>query len=186
MRRAFIFFVVLLLSILTFIFPEKIYAQEKAAGNSAILASGQKEAGEDYRAKVLKNFLKLYNSPLSSSSEAFVKAADTYELDWKLLVAISGVESTFGQQILYGSYNAWGWGIYGNNAIYFESWNQAIETISKGLRVDYINRWGAEDMYQIGRFYAASPTWAYRVAYFMQKIDQFAANDPESALPISL
>lgn len=185
MRKALIF-LVLLVVILNVVFPQKTYAGEKAAGHSAVLASNQKEVGMDYRARVLRNFLQTYSSPLSSSSQTFVKTADTYSIDWRLVAAISGVESTFGQQIPYNSYNAWGWGIYGNNAIYFKSWEQAIETISKGLRENYINAWGAQDVYQIGRFYAASPTWASRVAYFMQKIDQFAANNPESALSISL
>jgi len=182
MKKGVIFLVLLLLIV---IFPQKIAAEQKASLSSATFAT-QPAVGEDSRAKILKTFLKSYNSPLSAFAKDFVQAADTNELDWRLLVAISGVESTFGQELPFNSHNAWGWGIYGNNAIYFSSYNEAIETISKALRENYINTWGAQDVYQIGRLYAASPTWAQRVAYFMRKIDEFASNDPASALSLSL
>lgn len=131
------------------------------------------------RAVILYNFLDKYNSPLKVYSRDFVEKADQYNLDYRLVAAISGVESTFAQQLPYNSYNAWGWGIYGTNMIYFKSYPEAIGTISKSLREDYINKWGAKDVYQIGRFYAASPTWAQRVVYFMSKIE-------DETLPLTL
>jgi len=107
-------------------------------------------------------------------------------LDWKLVAAISGVESTFGQQIPYESFNGWGWGIYGDNVIRFSSWKQGIETVSQGLRTNYIDKWGARDVYEIGALYAASPTWAQRVDYFMGKISEFKDQKLAQSLSISL
>ena len=112
--------------------------------------------------------------------------ADKYNLDWKLVAAISGVESTFGQQIPYSSYNGWGWGIYGDNLIRFSSWTECIETVSKSLREDYADKWKAEDVYQIGRLYASSPTWASRVTYFMNNIQEFALSNSKDSLSLSL
>lgn len=184
-----------LFSLLILTFPQSAQAA-KQAGSSAIPSTHKAEVGpasppaspgqggQDNRAKVLKAYLKLHNSPLAESSDTFVKKADQYSLDWKLVVAISGLESTFGQAIPANSYNAWGWGIYGDNVIRFNSWDEGIATISQGLRQNYIDK-GAQDVYQIGRLYAASPTWAQRVEYFMRKIDEFAAKDP-SSLSISL
>lgn len=140
----------------------------------------------DRRVAILYTFLSGYNSSLKEYSFDVVKAADKYDLDWRLLPAISGVESTFGRQIPENSYNAWGWGIYGNNIIRFASYPDAIETISKGLRENYIDRWGAKNTYQIGRFYAASPTWAQRVVYFMEKIDSSYDINNAADLPITL
>lgn len=157
------FFALLLFFIIT---PQPIYAQTKSA--SAELAYNQVEV--DFRVKTLRIFLEKYSSPLSNYADTFVEEADKNGLDWKLLAAISGVESTFGQQIPYNSYNAWGWGIYGTNAIYFSSWEEAIKVISKGLSENYIKRLGTDDVYSIGRMYAASPTWASRVTYFMDRI----------------
>lgn len=165
---------------------QNAYAVEKASASSAMLTSKKPLSKSDNREEVLQAYLKKNDSPLISSSKTFVKYADTFDLDYRLLVAISGVESTFGKQIPANSYNAWGWGIYGDNRIYFKSWDDAIETISKGLREQYINKWNAQDVYQIGRLYAASPTWASRVEYFMNKITAFEVNNPDLALPISL
>ncbi len=164
---------------------QHVFAQaEKQAGASATATSSVSELSQDRRIQILRVYLQTYNSPLAPYADVFVKEADKNNIDWKLLVSISGVESTFGQQIPYDCNNAWGWGIYGNNRTCFTSWDEAIKTISQGLRENYINK-GAQDVYQIGKLYAASPTWAVRVDGFMHQIDAFALKDTNS-LPISL
>lgn len=168
---------ILLIVLSTFIFPQKANAEKESGSSAAFMEKNIVK--EDKRAKILKNFLEKYNSPLAQYSDVFVKSADANRIDWRMVAAISGVESTFGQELPYNSYNAWGWGIYGNNMIYFSSYDEAIKTISKALRERYIDSWGAQDVYQIGRFYAASPTWSYRVAYFMDKIEN-ESNGPSS------
>lgn len=176
------FFVVILA---IFVTPH-IYAQEKASESSATPLPKSQFVQDDKRVRLLRGYLASHNSPLAEYSPIFVQKADEHELDWKLMPAISGVESTFGKQIPYNSYNAWGWGIYGNNTLRFTSWEEAIDTISKSLREDYINKWKAQDTYAIGRIYAASPTWAQRVEYFMEKINQYETKNPASALSLSL
>jgi len=165
---------------------QKIYAQEYSAGSSAELFKPVMEKISDSRVRVLAEYLKQHNSPLAPYAVTFVGVADKYDLDWKLVAAISGVESTFGREIPYESYNGWGWGIYGDNMIRFSSWNEGIETISEGLRNKYINKWGAQDVYAIGRFYAASPTWAQRVIYFMDSIEEFKDTKLSANLAITL
>lgn len=128
----------------------------------------------DYRAEILSNYLAKYNSPLQYHAQDFIDAADTYQLDWKMMPAIAGVESTFGKFIP-GGYNGWGWGVYGTQAIYFTSWRDAIFTISKGLREGYLDK-GLSDPYSMNRVYAASPTWGMKVSYFMNDIEQFAGD----------
>lgn len=140
----------------------------------------------DDRVKVLTAFLAQYNSPFVDKADVFIREADRNKIDWKLLVAISGVESTFGQAYPRGTFNAWGWGIYGTNTHGFTSWDDAITTISKELKSRYIDGWGAQNVYQIGHYYAASPTWASRVTYFMDKIGSFTPSTTATELPISL
>jgi len=178
-------FLFILLIIIVLINTEKTYAQE-ASGSSASLQTNLSEIGEDNRGKILKKFLEKHSSPLASHSYTFVKNADKYELDWRLVASIAGVESTFGKHIPYKSYNGWGWGIYGDNVIYFSSWDEGIDTVSKGLRENYINKWAAEDVYEIGRIYAASPSWASNVTYFMEKIEEFRYENQIEILSISL
>jgi hypothetical protein len=138
------------------------------------------------RVIILKEYLEQYNSPLAVHAETFVKTADKYNLDWKFVAAISGLESTFGREIPYNSFNGWGWGIFGDNMIRFSSWDEGIETVSEGLRNKYMNRWGAQDVYSIGKLYASSPTWAQRVTYFMDSIEKFKDAKLATNLSISL
>ncbi len=126
----------------------------------------------DKEARVLAEYFALHNSPLESHAQDFIDAAKKYDLDWKLVAAISGVESTFGKFIP-GGYNAWGWGVYGTQAIYFDSWREGIFTVSKGLRENYLNK-GLIDPYQMNRSYAASPVWGSKVTYFMNDLDSFS------------
>lgn len=164
----------------------KSYAVENSSGSSAVLLKPAPISYRDNRIKILEEFLEQYNSPLVPHAGDFVKYADKYSLDWKLVAAISGLESTFGKQIPYNSYNGWGWGIYGDNMILFSSWTEGIKTVSEGLRENYINKWGAENVYEIGRFYASSPTWADRVTYLMEKIEEFKNQKLANNLSISL
>lgn len=126
----------------------------------------------DPQAKVLADYLKRYDSPLQYSAQDFIDAAREYDLDWRLVAAISGVESTFGKAIP-GGYNAWGWGVYGNQAIYFKSWKEGIFVISEGLKKGYVDK-GFNNPYSMNRIYAASPYWGYKVSYFMQELGKFA------------
>ncbi len=185
MRIRLVFAFLLLLALLPI--PSKVYATNtREFATSAVLRKAVVPVEADTRIRILRDYLAQYNSPLVSSSQTFIKAADKYNIDWRLVASISGVESTFAQQLPYNSYNAWGWGIYGDNMIYFNSYDEAIETISKSLREKYMDKWGAQDVYQIGRFYAASEMWPGRVAYFMNKINDFAISNPSYSLSISL
>lgn len=132
----------------------------------------------DKKAQILRAYLAKYNSPLQHQAQDFIDAADTYNLDWKFVAAIAGNESTFGKfvpggtQPGFSSYNAWGWGVYGTQAIYFKSWRDGIFTVSKGLRENYFNK-GLTDPYTINRVYAASPHWGKNVTFFLQDMEKF-------------
>ena len=141
-------------------------AQSYVAESSATLKP--KTAAYDYRIRVLKAYLLKHNSPLADYSEEFIKTADKYNIDWRLVPAISGVESTFGKRIPKNSFNAYGWA---NGKYSFNSWEHSIEVVSKTLRERYMDK-GATSIGQIARIYAPpSSTWAAKVRFFMRKID---------------
>ena len=135
--------------ILIFIFSKtQAYAFENSSKSSAFFASEVKSNEVNYqKVKTLKSFLEANNSPLSSSAQTFVDEAEKYDIDWRMVAAISGVESTFGLAIPANSYNAWGWGVYGDNVIRFSSWDDGIATISRGIRERYMNQRGARNVY---------------------------------------
>lgn len=143
-------------------------AEEKVAASSAVLESSLFKI--DKRAVKLEKFLASYNSPLAEYADAFVEAADKYGLDWKLVPAITGIESTFGKNIPFNSYNAYGWA---NGAYSFQSWEQSIDHVSRVLKEKYVDR-GLDTPYKMGPIYAPpSKTWAGKVVFFMNKIDSF-------------
>ena len=123
---------------------------------------------EDLRVKQLELALKYYKSPLADYSDHFVQMADKYQIDWRLLPAISGVESTFGKFYINGTYNAYGWG---GGKIRFESWEDSIEKVSRALSEKYYGR-GLDTPYKIAPVYCPpSKVWARNVTYFMAKIE---------------
>ena len=138
----------------------------------------------DPKAQVLAAYLEKRNSPLQYHAQDFIDAANLYNLDWKLVASIAGVESTFGQFIP-GGYNGWGWGVYGTQTLGFTSWKDGIFTVSKGLRENYLDR-GLNDPLAMNRVYAASPTWGTKVSYFMAELERFASQYDTSKELIAL
>ena len=168
MKKIIIIIVIILAAVYN---PQSAYAKEiisEASAQTANKISAVKDYALDTRVRALKNILKKYNSPLAGQAASYVKYADLYSVDWKLLPSIAGLESTFGKFLMPESHNAYGWG---GGHIYFDSWEDGIRVINKALRDNYINR-GATDVWSIGPIYAESPTWAVRVNSFMNEINE--------------
>ncbi len=149
------------------------FAQEPEAGAAAQLA--YHAPSFDERTQRLEAYLDWRRSALSHEAKHIIEEADRLNIDWKLIPAIAGVESTFCQHIPTGSFNCWGWGIPtgAKSGVGFGGLSEAVTTVSEGLRYKYINH-GAVTVEQIGRIYAASPTWAGKVRFFIDQIDSFA------------
>ena len=128
------------------------------------------------RVEVLEKFLEKYNSPMTENAEAFIAVADKYGMDYRLLPAISCMESTCGNKIIPGTYNAWGWGIYGNNVISFESFEEGIETVGKGIYEGYMQK-GLDTPAKMAPIYTPprSGHWLNGVTYFMNQMDDISA-----------
>jgi hypothetical protein len=90
---------------------------------------------ESDRVSKLRQFLESKNSPLAPHAQLIVSESDKYALDWTKIVAISGMESSFGVLMPTNSYNAWGLG--GTNFIYFSSWEEGIKYEAKTLGSNY-------------------------------------------------
>lgn len=164
------FFLILILILTTFTSAQTADASEVSHPSAQLLTpiETKRDYALDVRTKAVRNIFRKYNSPLVDQAQFYVKYADEYGVDWKLLPSISGLESSFGIHLMPGSYNAYGWG---GGHIYFESWEDGIRIINKSLRERYIDR-GATDVWSIGPIYAESPTWSVRVNFFMNVFDQ--------------
>ncbi len=166
MKKIVIIAIILFAAILM---PQKVNAHQLQQTASAQLAIGSEIAPrDDIRVQALEKVFERYNSPLKSAAPAYVALADKNGVDWKLLPAISGLESGFGKHLMPNSYNAYGWG---GGYIYFESWEHGIDTITQSLKSRYYDR-GADTVWTIGPIYAESPTWAVRVNSFINSIEK--------------
>lgn len=129
---------------------------------------------QDARAKLLENFFKGYNSSLASEANIFVKTADKYKLDFRLLPSIAMQESNGGRKIINNSFNPFGFGIYGSSVLKFSSWEEAIERVGKSLREDYLNQGLKTPEEIMTKYTPASLTkggsWAIGVKSFMEEL----------------
>lgn len=136
----------------------------------------------DVREAQMKQVLTKYKSPLVGHEKTLIETAEKYGLDWTLLAAIAGTESSFAKRMPYQCINPYGWGIYGSNKLCFESFELAIETVGKGLGTKY----NIASVESIARTYNKVSTegWIKHTRFFMNKIK--SAQVPVQDLPITI
>jgi len=157
--REFLFTIMCML----FILAVKLTAIPTVEGNFRISAQTIRSQVEKHKA--IESVLKKYNSPLVSYTGAFIDSCRKYNLNCYLLPAISGVESGFGHALIQDAKNPFGWG---GGYMYFNSWENGIDTVAKGLHENYISK-GLDNPYLIAPIYAPpSQTWAGNVNMYMQ------------------
>lgn len=116
--------------------------------------------------------------PLADYSEELVDSADKYGLDWKIIPAISGVETWFGCAGDAESYrNAWGMGGGPSNRYRFDTWEEGIDVYAKMLADGY----GTDvhtRLYDVASLYVYGHAgrhdkWADGVMKYFNGIEQF-------------
>ena len=158
------------------VFTEKVIAVEQEAGSAAALNINSTQStsyDRDPRISTLMRLSAEYGGNFTYQDiRAFVMDADAYDIDWRLVFSIAGVESGFGKRVPYNSYNAWGWGVFTGQktGAGFTSWQHGIRIVTAGLRERYIDR-GRQSLSDIGAIYAADGNWSGKVQFFYNKID---------------
>ncbi len=94
----------------------------------------------DARVEIIRGYLKDYRSPLEPLAEYIVQTSDKYGLDFRLTTAIAQQESNLCKFIPPGGHNCWGWGIHSQGTLGFSSYEEALDTVSKGLKQNYIDQ----------------------------------------------
>lgn len=127
------------------------------------------------RVAILERFFAEFNSPLESNAKTFVRVADEYNIDFALLPAIACQESTCGKFVIADSHNPFGWGIYGNQHIAFDSYEQAIEEVGAGLHAGYFSK-GYDTLAEIAPIYTppSNGSWYRGVTWFESQIGDIA------------
>lgn len=131
-----------------------------------------KIVGADARVIILQQYLESFNSPLAPYSKKIVQEADKNGIDFRLLVAISRQESNGCKVIPEGSYNCWGWGIHERGTLHFDSFDQGIETVSAGLKKNYIDKGLVTPEEIMSKYTPSSPgTWSHAVGQFISDME---------------
>jgi hypothetical protein len=141
------------------------------------------ESAQVNRVEVLEKFLEKHDSPLAESADTFVVVADKYDLDYRLLPAISCLESGCGKRMIPETFNAWGWGIYGNNYIAFENFDNGIEEVAKGISEGYIEK-GLDTPAKMAPVYTPPRPqyWLGGVRQYMGQMDEISNQLADSSL----
>lgn len=149
--------------------PIDSYYSQAQTGLKTLAAVGR----SDSRPVIVDNFLSRHRSPMSGMGAVFVREADKYNLDYRLLPAIAFQESTLGKKIPRGSHNAFGWAIYtgANSGATFNDWEHAIEVVAKGLKVKYLDQGLSTTEAIMGRYTPDSDgSWAFGVNFAIEEM----------------
>jgi len=127
---------------------------------------------KEARVDVLEQFLNGYNSTLAKHSKKIVEYADKYKIDYRLIPAIAMQESTLCKKIIKDSYNCWGFGIYGNKVTKFANFDEAIETVTRTLAREYIQKGLIEPDEIMSKYSPQNHNdWAGNVNLVMEQIE---------------
>lgn len=126
----------------------------------------------DARVEIVRNYLASYNSPIVHLAPNIVATADKYDMDFRLLPAIAQQESNLCKKIPYETYNCWGWGIHSKGTLGFNSYEEGIDIVSKGLKENYLNIGLKNPAEIMSKWVPHSPegAWAKGVTAFMEEM----------------
>jgi len=144
---------------------------ERAPGNEEVDVEDSQD-NHQRQVDAITAFLQQTKSPLAVLAGDFVSVGDIYNLDPYLLVAISGVESSFGKNYPRTTNNPFGIYSSSNTLRYFGSFSEALDYLGKLLSEKY----DTTSVENIGRKYCPpsggcdTEKWIWVVEKFIEEI----------------
>lgn len=161
-------------------FSSRQQATVQYTTNGQLFAALPKQVGEvkgevlgaDARPVIIEKYLQKYDSPLFPYADQLLAAAEKYDVDYRLIVAIAQCESNLCKKSPPGSFNCWG---FENGETHFLSWEQAFNQVAKTLRERYLD-FGLTTPQQIMPKYAPPSVakggpWAKCVSQFIEELE---------------
>lgn len=135
---------------------------------SLVVMANEATAADDLRVIQMRSYLESVKSPMVGHEQIIIDTAMKYGLDWTLLAAIAGTESTFGKRMPHQCVNPYGWGIYGTNKLCFRDFAEAITKVGEGIGTKY----NTNSLQSIAKKYNTVGTakWIASTQFFMNKI----------------
>lgn len=145
-------------------------------GFSTEYGIGSDITAQDGRAAALSKYLRDQGSPLTPYASLIVSQADSYGLDWRLVPAISGIESRFCRITPVDTNNCWGWrGGPGGTWQKFEDYGVGIKVLSQRMARGYgidLTPYDIEPAY-CPPCAASGHSWARSVTQFMNGMTSY-------------
>lgn len=132
----------------------------------------------DSRAELINSVFEKYNCPMAGLGEKFVAEADKNEIPYWIVASIAFQESSCGKKVpIVGgqsSFNAYGYGVWGNNITMFDSWEHGIEVMSRYMHKMFFSK-GTDDLCEIMKTYTppSEGSWCEGVEFFKKEITEF-------------
>lgn len=161
--------------------PDRVETNKYAVFASKPLTLGysnEQILSADARAAALEQVLEYFDCPMQGMGKVFVQEADKNGIPYWLAPAISFQESNCGKKTPekegVESYNGWGWGVWGENVKFFDSWENGIETVSEYLNDRFYSK-GITDPCDIMKVYTppSNGSWCAGINYFKEVITEF-------------
>lgn len=128
----------------------------------------------DARPEIVSRFLAKYDSPqkpYDHFGREYVRLADEHNLDFRLLPAIAMQESNVCKKIPENSFNCWGYGIYGDQVVRFNSYEEGMDRVAETLAKNYSRKGLLEPEEIMGKYTPQSKgSWAEGVIHFMNEM----------------
>lgn len=128
---------------------------------------------EDSTPLIVEKYLKHFNSPLLPYTDLIVKSSVKSGVNPKLIVAIAQQESNLGKNSPLDCFNAWGWGIHARGTKCYESWEEAIQSVTEGIAEKYCANGYCDDPCVMMKKYTpqSSGSWCFGVNQFLREME---------------
>lgn len=122
---------------------------------------------------IIEKYLRHYESPLLPYCDKILEASEKYGVSPQLIVAIAQQESNLGKKSPENCYNAWGWGIHAQGTKCFSGWEEAVESVTKGIAKDYCAKGYCDDpCVMMGKYTPRSNgSWCAGVNQFLAELE---------------
>lgn len=159
--------------------PE-VLGLESAPITSKVGLGGQENLAEvrevvladDARLMLINNYLEKYKSPLEPYAELILELSDTYEFDYRWILAIGQMESNLCKKTPQDSYNCWGYGIHSKGTLRFESYELALKSFAAYLKKEYFDKGYKTPEEVMGKYCPHSNgSWARGINQFFADIE---------------
>ncbi len=122
---------------------------------------------------MIENYLRRYQSPLLPFKDKIIDCSRKYGVQPQLIIAIAQQESNLGKKSPENCFNAWGWGIHAQGTTCFADWEEAIETVVKGIAKAYCAKGYCEDPCVMMKKYTpkSNGSWCAGVKQFLGELE---------------